>query len=179
MKLFNQLIVASIMTLTGLASAHAAAADSTIKTLVQQLKQATDSGLGVQTFTTGETARALVEQVYIQQNGKLDDNFSFEENSGSVPGNDSDTFGTATLKGAIDLTEELAVDTNMTDLSKAEAQAKYQEIEAIMRKLAQAGATFGYNPWGSAVCGVSYTTLFVIDVKAKTLYELIFISGPC
>lgn len=175
MKLFNQTIIAAIITFTGMASAQAA----DIKSLVKQLQQVSDAGIGVTTFQTGETPRALIEQYYIKENGQMDDEFSFEENTTSIESADGSGYGTATLDAASALTEELAIDMNQPDLSKQETQAKYQQIETVMKQLAQAGAIFGYNASGSGVCGVSYATLFVIDVKTKTIYELIFISGPC
>ncbi|MBS1971036.1 MAG: hypothetical protein JSU04_12050 [Bdellovibrionales bacterium] len=180
MKLFNQILALTLVTFAGFTSAQAATPANNIETLVKALAKITDSGVYTYKLQKGTTARALIEEAYMKENkiSQLDEDFEFSENVDSIEYADGNGYGTATETATLNAIYGL-LDASQPDLSKGDYNLITSQAETLLQKLSQEGAVFGYNAGGSGVCGVSYATIYVIDVKTKVIYELTFVSGAC
>jgi len=180
-------LISSLFVILSAVSAQAAnqSSNTGIATLVKELAVAMNNQPVVHTLKNGTTARALIEEDYMFQRNatQLDSDFQYVDMATSIDEADGSSVGTATFSAAKAVMQSMGVEFyrdnegNPLD-KKLEAQLDAQ-IGFEMNKLAKAGAAFGFDNNGSGVCGVSYTTLYVIDVQNKVIYEFVFVSGPC
>jgi hypothetical protein len=156
-----------------------------VASLAAQLGKVLESD-SVTQLKPGRNARQLIEEKYMADRkiNKLDEDFSFSANVDSIQSSDGDGLGTATLRAAQDFTAEmisnyLYTDKDGVELSKQELGAKIDKASNLLERLSRAGAAFGYDANGSGVCGVNYTTLYVIDLDEGAIHEYSFVGGPC
>lgn len=181
------LIVSALIVLGSLSAQAANRSENTgIASLVKQLGTVMNNQPNVTQLKKGTTARQLIEEKYMVET-KTDsidpEDFQYEENATSIQSADGSAIGTATYEAALSLTSDMAAeytqDKDGNALDRAAAAKMDAQITQVMAKLKAAGAVFGFNEFGSGVCGVSYATLYVIDVKNKVIYEFVWVSGPC
>lgn len=93
----------------------------------------------------------------------------------SSPGNDDIVYGTLSMKGAMNHVDDIVAWESV--LSEAQGKA----IKAKIYNLRGTGVEFGYTPnRGGSVCGTVIPSLLLIDVPAKTVYEVaLFGYGEC
>lgn len=182
-------IVTTLLTLAFALSASNASAKGrtdSIASLAGQLGELLGADEIVTVLKKGKSARALVEQKYLQDNkvNELDEDFIYEELVTSIQESDGSTRGTATLDAAQAFTSWIISEYSSTDeegnpLDKKEMAIKDQNAMDLLERLDAADAVFGFDSYGSGVCGMNFTTLSVIDVTKKTIHEFIVIKGPC
>lgn len=132
------------------------------------------------------TARELFENYYMKltKSDKVDEDFEYSDTGAGLQGSDGSGMGQLNLKQASDFASEtiynqLAVDDQGNEISKSKLSAQDKQVAELLQVLHQAGAIFGFDNNGSAICGVSYATLLVIDPATGTFYEFVFVNGPC
>jgi hypothetical protein len=166
-------------------SASARGRSESIADLTARLSDAMGFDDSVTQLKKGSSARALIVQKYLKDRDlkKVDEDFQYEEMVTSIPESDGTTLGTATAGAAeafvADMIANMGFAKDGTDLSDATKAAMGKQAKQILERLEAAGAVFGFDSNGSGVCGVNYTTLYVIDVEEQTIHEFIFVSGPC
>lgn len=141
-------------------------------------------GQTVTELDKGTTAKSLIEQKYMKDNKltKLDEDFEFTANAKSIQESDGSGMGTASLNAAKEFVQsKLSAwqDEDGTSLSGDALKKKQAKAAALLDRLDDEGAEFGYDSNGGGACGVNFTSLFVIDKKAKTIHEFLVVSGPC
>ena len=157
-----------------------------ISSMAAQLGQLLGNSESVTQLSKGSSARALIVQKYLKDNRlkKIDEDFSYTENVTSIQETDWDGRGTATLDAAQNfvssvLNNQLNTDEQGFEISEKDLAKKEEQAMGLLERLEKAGAVFGYDANGSGVCGVNYTTLYVIDVLKKAIHEYVVVQGPC
>lgn len=181
--------VTTLLTLAFAVNASQASAKGfteSIASLAAQLGEVMSADEIVTVLRKGKTARELIEQKYLEDNKikEVDEDFNYEELVTSIQESDGSTRGTATLDAAKAFTswsisEYAGTDEEGNSLDKEEMAIKDQNAMDLLERLDAAGAIFGFDSYGSGVCGMNFTTLSVIDVIKKTIHEFIVIKGPC
>lgn len=91
----------------------------------------------------------------------------------SSPGADDIIYGTLSMKGAMNHVDDMVAWESVI----TEAQGK--AIKAKIYNLRGTGVEFGYTPnRGGSVCGTVIPSLLLIDVPAKTVYEVALFGHP-
>lgn len=182
-------LVTTLLTLAFALNASQALAKGrteSISSLAAKLGKVLGDSLVETNLKKGRTARALIEQKYLADNGlkELDEEFTFEEMVNEIQESDGSGRGTATLDAAQSfvistIEQQLNTDKDGVELSSKQLNTLEEKATDLLQRLSDAGAEFGYDANGSGVCGMNFTTLYVIDVPQKTIHEYVVIHGPC
>jgi len=129
----------------------------------------------------GGSSESLLKQKFLQDGGDKED-FEFEANVTSIPETDGSGMGTASLEAAqMFVTTKLDgwADDDGTQLDEKVLAKKRTKAVALLQRLEEEGAEFGYDANGGGACGINYSSLLIIDKKSKTVHEFLVTSGPC
>ncbi len=186
MMSFKQLTLAAGVALGFSSFASAATSSNNVAFLVNQLNSTMmNVHMNTVSLEKGTTDYDLIKEKFVSERGEEDlEYFEFEENVDSIQGSDGSSVGTATLNAATTYTLDMLsqyrpVDENDNELTPAQLVKRDANTARLLKQLAAAGAVFGFDSNGSGVCGVNFTSLLVIDVKNKVIYEFIFVYGEC
>jgi hypothetical protein len=120
----------------------------------------------------GKTALEVVREFALTV-GEADADVEVVASGDTAPGADDVIYGTLSMKGAMNHVDDMVA--WETVISEAQGKA----IRAKLYNLRGTGVEFGYTPnRGGSVCGTVFPSLLLIDVPAKTVYEVALFGHP-
>ena len=95
-----------------------------------------------------------------------------------LPASDQDSrVGLLRLKDAVDLA--MANPFEYGEPTRAQIEITEIELTKLFVELKNAGALLGYTTAGSAVCGVYFPSMLILDKNSGKIYEIVAVGGEC
>lgn len=128
----------------------------------------------------GDSVQEMLRDYAIRVNRVEEEEFSIKNYE--YPGDD-ETYGQYGLARVDQVLDDImGIYEQYNDHSSGEKPAEARKVvKKVLKQLQGAGVLMGYTSDGGAVCGITFTSPLIIDMKNKTIYELILVGsgGEC
>ncbi|PIP89088.1 MAG: hypothetical protein COW01_16020 [Bdellovibrionales bacterium CG12_big_fil_rev_8_21_14_0_65_38_15] len=127
--------------------------------------------------TESSTVKEMIKEYYLEMDGEeLADEY-YDDSNSMFPGIDDITWGTFSMKQALDFVTSHGDEDFASD--ETPSKAELYKINGHILNMRGTGVEFGFTSnTGGSVCGVVFPGLLIIDTKSQTIYDVTLFGYP-